>query len=180
MQTSLLSFVWTSLSLRRIGPTWLPLLLQRKTTLLLQYVPSLPRRVLLAFLQLGHVPATAHSIQALNLPCATKRKTFMTVIQWRAAFDRYALAAHATGQLPLHLAMAHADNVMRICDEGKAKGRPLFLGVIYDQLARRKWADKVPPFRALARGSRFLLACIVSCRLPITHLTSASRQPARA
>ena len=69
----------------------------------------------------------------------------MTVIQWRAAFDRYALAAHATGQLPLHFALAHADNVMRICDEGKAKGRPLFLGVIYDQLARRKWADKVLP-----------------------------------
>ena len=89
---------------------------------------------------------TALSVQALNLPCATKRKTFMTVIQWRAAFDRYALAAHATGQLPLHLALAHVDNVMRICDEGKAKGRPLFPGVIYDQLARRKWADNVLRF----------------------------------
>ena len=134
------------------------------------------------FSKLCHVSVTALSIQALNLPCATKRKTFMTVIQWRAAFDRYALAAHATGQLPLHLALAHADNVMRICDEGKAKGRPLFLGVIYDQLARRKWADKVLHFFFVHCHvvSRFLLAYIVSCRLPITRLTSASRHPARA
>ena len=110
------------------------------------------------FCKLCHVPVTALSIQALNLPCATKRKTFMTVIQWRAAFDRYALAAHATGQLPLHLALAHADNVMRICDEGKAKGRPLFLGVIYDQLARRKWADKVLPFSCI--GTWFAFFCL--------------------
>ena len=81
---------------------------------------------------------------------------------WTVAYDRWALAACFTGQMNLVAAMAHKDVVMQIALQappsrfsrpppatararhGQARGvhKSTALAVIYDELARREWADR--------------------------------------
>ena len=59
----------------------------------------------------------------------------MDVFLWQQAWDRYALAAQVTGQMPFELAMTHKAIVLKIAENG-AGGRSRFVGVLYDEVAR--------------------------------------------
>ena len=71
-----------------------------------------------------------------------KTKVKLTMLQWQAAFDRYALAAAAAKQWDLHASMAHKDVVFQVAAQAPSKGRRQWLGIIYDELARRDWAER--------------------------------------
>ena len=52
------------------------------------------------------------------------------------AFDRYALAACATGQMSFQGAMTHKNVVVDVAMTAHAEKRRPLLGVIYDEVAR--------------------------------------------
>ena len=55
---------------------------------------------------------------------------------------RYSIAAAAVGQMSLTESWAHADNVARVGEEARKRGFPPIMGVVYDDLIRKKWASK--------------------------------------
>ena len=75
---------------------------------------------------------------AKKLGAEDKKQRKLDPVRWLVAFDRYALAAAATGQLTLGAAMAHKDTCLRL---GAVVGQRL-LGVTYDELVRRSWAER--------------------------------------
>ena len=58
-----------------------------------------------------------------------------------SAFDRYAIAAAATNQWPLHASMKHKDNCLRIANEA-GPTRKHWLALVYDELCRKEWARR--------------------------------------
>ena len=56
--------------------------------------------------------------------------------QWAIAWDKYALAAAATGQLTPQAGMAHKMICAEVAMRAESNGRRQILGVIYDDLAR--------------------------------------------
>jgi len=82
----------------------------------------------------------------------------LTILQWVAAVDRYAIAATVAGELSFASASAHKDVVLEACllngPSGHvfricllqvcatAKKRKPFLGLIYDRLARKQWEQR--------------------------------------
>ena len=94
-----------------------------------------------------------------ELPIRSNGK--MSQFQWISAFDRYAMAAAVTGEWSFAGAMAHKDIVMQasfrahvcllvclfvvfaqIMYDAPTKGNRNFLGIVYDKMARSKWAQR--------------------------------------
>ena len=68
----------------------------------------------------------------------------LDIMKWQAAFDKYMLAAAITEQLSLSAAMAHKDICVQVGMRAQfgAVTRRAALGVIYDEVARRSWAQR--------------------------------------
>ena len=64
------------------------------------------------------------------------------MLQWLAAFDKYALAAQACNVWQYSSAMCYKDIVLQISLEASAEGRRHYLAIIYDGLARKEWSDR--------------------------------------
>ena len=75
---------------------------------------------------------------AKRLGAEDKKQKKLDPLRWSVAYDRYALAAAATGQLSLGAAMAHKNTCLSL---GAAVGQRT-LGVTYDELVRRSWAER--------------------------------------
>jgi hypothetical protein len=61
---------------------------------------------------------------------------------WACALQRLAVASEIAGQWSVAAAEAHFQCCCRVADEGRVRGMPLYLSVIYDEVAREHWADK--------------------------------------
>ena len=66
-------------------------------------------------------------------------KERLTILQWVAAYDRYAIASTVAGEWSFASAAAHKDVVLQVCAGSALKKRKPFLGLIYDKLARKQW-----------------------------------------
>ena len=55
---------------------------------------------------------------------------------WLLAWDRYALAAAATKQMPFELAMLHKETVTGLAADAITEGKSAQIAVIYDELVR--------------------------------------------
>ena len=62
-------------------------------------------------------------------------KRHLTVVQWVAAFERYAVAAAVAECYEYDALLKHKDNVMRLAEECRAKGKPTATALVYDELA---------------------------------------------
>ena len=60
---------------------------------------------------------------------------------WTAAFERYAIGAQVIGEWNWVSAKCHLDICLRIAESAKAKGKKPALGMVYDEVARRQWAE---------------------------------------
>jgi len=65
----------------------------------------------------------------------------MDLGKWSVAFDRYAMAAACTDQLALAGAMAHKEQCLKVSMEAHLDKRGRLLGVYYDEVCRRAWAE---------------------------------------
>ena len=88
----------------------------------------------------GPNEASKNLAKALGVP-TTKAKPRLTLLQWEAAYDRWAVAAAAAGLLSYAAALKHKDNCRRLTEEARGKGLKGAVGLVYDHLARRQWAD---------------------------------------
>ena len=57
------------------------------------------------------------------------------------AFDRWATVAQLTGQMPYTASVAHMEVVMQLALTARASQRATAIAVLYDEIARREWAD---------------------------------------
>ena len=73
---------------------------------------------------------------------AKPAKKNLSMPQFIAAFHRWAVAAAVTGQLNYGSSQAHLEVCLRVADGSKANGRFHTLAVIYDELARKSFAEK--------------------------------------
>ena len=71
-----------------------------------------------------------------------KEKKTLPVVQWMAAFERYAIAAVATEQLTLAQTIAHKNLVLKIGCKAKGSSRSFAVSIIYDTLVRKDWAAR--------------------------------------
>ena len=55
---------------------------------------------------------------------------------WNLAWDRYALAAAAVGQMPFHTATTYKHVITEVAINALAEGKSPQLAVVYDELAR--------------------------------------------
>ena len=100
--------------------------------------------------------ATISSLaQALKTAAKPARKN-LTLVQWLGAYQRWAVAAAATGQLHYSSAQAHLDCCLRVGEAARAKGRHQTLAMVYDEVSRKDWAEKV---KASAPGFDLHEAC---------------------
>ena len=70
-----------------------------------------------------------------------KEKRRLNLLQWGLAFDKYALAAAATKQLPYSSAMAHKEVCLQVALRAQLQHRRHFLAVLYDEVCRKEWTD---------------------------------------
>ncbi|CAK0791693.1 unnamed protein product, partial [Prorocentrum cordatum] len=70
-----------------------------------------------------------------------KQGDLPSILQWCVAFDRWAIVAALTGQMPLAASMSHKEVVMQLALSARACGRTTAIAVLYDEIARREWAD---------------------------------------
>ncbi|CAK0826970.1 unnamed protein product [Prorocentrum cordatum] len=70
-----------------------------------------------------------------------KQGDLPSILQWCVAFDRWAIVAALAGQMPLTASMAHKEVVMQLALSARASGRATAIAVLYDEIARREWAD---------------------------------------
>jgi len=70
-----------------------------------------------------------------------KQGDLPSILQWCVAFDRWAIVAALTSQMPLTASMAHKEVVMQLALSARASGRTTAIAVLYDEIARREWAD---------------------------------------
>ena len=82
----------------------------------------------------------AHLAKALGVP-AKRHKPHLTLLQWVAAYDRFAVASAAAGLWSYTDALKHKDNCLRLSEEAKDKGKSATVGLVYDELARKRWAE---------------------------------------
>eukprot|EP00973_Karenia_brevis_P064743 8994338-Karenia_brevis.AAC.1 len=64
---------------------------------------------------------------------------------WLAAWDRYALAAHALGQMQFATAMEHKRVVLDVAALAGQESRRALLAVLYDEHVRKSWEEKTGP-----------------------------------
>ena len=70
-----------------------------------------------------------------------KAQQHLSLLQWTAAFDRYALAAAAAGVLNFTNALKHKDNCLKLAEQTRLKGGKVAVGLGYDTLARRRGSE---------------------------------------
>ena len=75
---------------------------------------------------------------AKRLGAEEKKKMRLDPLRWSIGFERYALAAAATGQMSLGAALAHKEMCLRM---GATVGARM-LGVTYDEIVRKAWAER--------------------------------------
>ena len=73
---------------------------------------------------------------------ATPKRVLPTLSQWHLAWSRYAVGAHATGQLSYAAAAAHRDVCMAVGLGAARYKRRVQLAVYYDEQARKDWAER--------------------------------------
>ena len=61
--------------------------------------------------------------------------------KWSIAFDRYAMAAACTDQVSFAGAMAHKEQCLKVAMEAHLDKRGRLLGVYYDEVCRKAWAE---------------------------------------
>ena len=62
--------------------------------------------------------------------------------KWLAAFDVYALAAATAGQWPIAASYTHKAVCLQLAAEAKVEQRALGVTVVYDELVRRRMAER--------------------------------------
>ena len=72
----------------------------------------------------------------------TPKRVMMTLSQFHLAWSRYAVGAHATGQLSYAAAAAHRDVCMTVGLGAARNKRRVQLAVYYDEQARKDWAER--------------------------------------
>ena len=77
--------------------------------------------------------------ERLGAPKTIKQR--LDVLRWIVAFDRYAIALSATGQLSYGKAMEHKALCQKVALEAN-EGRRGGLGVVYDEVARKEWESR--------------------------------------
>lgn len=105
-------------------------------------------------------------------------------LSWLTAWDAYALAAAALGQLPFDAAMRHKACVSEIFLTAAAEGRQQMLGTLYDDLARKEWEDRSAKlgtaFDLPAAAAKIDVETLRRARaLCDSHLLSVPRSPER-
>ena len=70
-----------------------------------------------------------------------KQGDLPSILQWCVAFDRWAIVAELTGQMAYAASMAHKEVVMQLALSARSNQRTAAIAVLYDELARRQWAD---------------------------------------
>ena len=81
-----------------------------------------------------------HLAKVLGAPSKTKKP--LGIMQWSLAMDRYMIAAPAARQMSAHAVWAHKEICMKVGIRAQISGRRAFLGQIYDELCRRRWAER--------------------------------------
>ena len=81
-------------------------------------------------------------------------KQRLTITQWLAAFEQYAFAASATGQITYGALKTHVNTCLRAAEMDTRHGMKMALAIEYDKLTRKEWARKssmnVPDFNIRA------------------------------
>ena len=79
---------------------------------------------------------------------APKKRARLSVAMWSIAYDKRAIFEAAKQQLSYHRSLEHKEECMKVSHRAKLEKdghgqprRPL-LGVIYDELARKRWANR--------------------------------------
>jgi len=73
---------------------------------------------------------------------ANSHKGVLDPVTWRLAWSRFALAAAMVGTMPMDAAMIHRTEVNKLTLEGRTMGgRRVNLGIVYDEVCRRKWSE---------------------------------------
>ena len=80
---------------------------------------------------------------AFHFPCVALGR--MDFAFWLLAWDRYALAAAATEQMPYQLAMTHRNIIAGIAIDAIAEGKSTQVAVVYDELSRRACLSQCSP-----------------------------------
>ncbi len=72
-----------------------------------------------------------------------KHRKRLDIVRWQAAFDKLALGcATVPHQLSYPAAVAHKDICMRVALQAPLKDCRAALGVVYDEVARKSWAER--------------------------------------
>ena len=83
----------------------------------------------------------------------------LDLVTWSIAFDRYALAASICEQTSYGALMAHKDVCLEIAMKAHLEKRGRLLGVFYDKVCRKSWAE-----RSICGDDSFELARAVTFR----------------
>jgi hypothetical protein len=86
----------------------------------------------------GTISTLARALSKVSKPT----RYFKSVPLWTASFVRYLPAAVAAEQMTLATGMVHMDMCLRISEECRMKGEHAGIGIVYDELKRRSWAEK--------------------------------------
>ena len=91
----------------------------------------------------GFVSAVAKEM-ARNQQATSKNQRLLNTLEWNIAFDKYVIAAIATDQWSLGPAMAHKEICNKVAVRAGQSDPPRrhSLGIVYDQVCRKAWADK--------------------------------------
>ena len=112
----------------------------------------------------AHAKVLHDIAKALGASDKPKRRT-MPFHLWSVTFDKYALAADVPQQLPLASALCHKDICSQVAMQAHLKGRRHLLGVFYDEVCRKAWANS-------SRGSGFVVS-FAAARLAEAYLRVA-------
>ena len=69
-------------------------------------------------------------------------KKCQPVLRWSVAFDKWAVFAAARGHLSFAKCLAHKELCQKVAFRATKKQRTAALGVIYDELCRKGWAER--------------------------------------
>jgi len=86
----------------------------------------------------------SHTVREIGRVLGVQRKKakFLSLVEWSAAYDLFALAMVATHQMSLVATVAHRSNCIRIANSAFAEKRRHPLAVHYDSLVRQSWAHR--------------------------------------
>ena len=105
-----------------------------------------------------------------------KDSTHLSFVCWSAAFHRYALAADFVRQWNLSSALAHYDICLRVAEEARTRGKPQWLGVKYDEVCRKEWAELA---RANVSGFDVNKVCLTMDKELVTRAEASVPQSTR-